>query len=72
LTTGSHEVDVSGHLITDADAGAVYSWQAKLMCGASGTTGSETLVAYGCSTTPENHRTTVTAGAIESDVVWIS
>jgi hypothetical protein len=71
LHTGPNDVEISEHIITDEDQGALYSWQAVQWCSESGTYGSRTYIQVdACPTEPENHLTVTHNGAVASDSIW--
>jgi hypothetical protein len=71
-TVGPSNVEIDAwSVITNADNGALYSWQATEFCYADSEVGPRTRVHLGpCATTPENHLTTSADGAIVTDVIW--
>jgi hypothetical protein len=69
--SGPGDVDIRAHVITNADQGALYSWQATESCSVNGTWDNRTFIQVDpCRSEPENHLTTMREGSIVSDVVW--
>jgi hypothetical protein len=65
LHSGPSRVELSEYTITNADKGALYSWQAALQCYPSGTFGTRTFTQLdSCPTEPERHLTDLRSGAL--------
>jgi len=70
--TGPSDVRIDWvNIITNADQGALYSWQATEMCYADADYGLRSYRHVGtCAADTEHHLTTTSGGALASDVVW--
>jgi hypothetical protein len=69
--TGPSDIDISEHVITNGDHGALYSWRATEQCSASGTFGTRTFIQVDACQAPANHLTVFgDTGTISSDVAW--
>jgi uncharacterized protein (TIGR03437 family) len=69
--TGPSDIRLSEHNITNADQGALYSWQVNLICSESGTFGSRTYTQVdACPTVPEDHLTTFAHDGNATDRLW--
>jgi hypothetical protein len=70
LHSGPSDIRISEYTITNADEGALFSWQAALQCYESGTFGDRTFTQLDpCPNVPENHLT-VSNNGVASDVLW--
>jgi hypothetical protein len=69
--TGPNDVNISEQIITNADRGALFSWQASEQCYVSGTSGTRTYTQVDpCPNAPDNHLTTMSADASVADRTW--